>query len=51
MRQQALQKKVTYSEWATPIVAVPKKDRKIRICGNYKVTINQELEVDQYPLP
>ena len=43
--------KVTYSEWAAPIVAVPKKDGKIRICGDYKVTVNQALEVDIYPLP
>ena len=43
--------KVDYSPWAEPIVAVPKKDDKIRICGDYKVTVNQALEVDQYSLP
>ena len=43
--------KVDYSLWAAPIVAVPKKDRNIRICCDYKVTVNQSLEVDQYPLP
>ena len=43
--------KVPHSEWAAPIVAVPKKDGKFRICGDYKVTVNQALEIDQYPLP
>ena len=46
----ALQK-VPHSDWATPIVPVPKKYGKFRICGDYKVTVNQALEIDQYPLP
>ena len=43
--------KVSSSEWATPIVAVPKKEGNIRICGDYKHTINPALNIDVHPLP
>ena len=42
---------VQMAEWAAPIVPVVKLDGSIRICGNYKVTVNKAAEVESYPLP
>ena len=49
--QQGVIEPIEFSEWAAPIVPVLKKDGSIRICGDYKVTINQVSQVDSYPLP
>ena len=51
LESQGILEKVSYSEWAAPIVPVPKQQGIIRLCGDYKVTIYPQLEVDQYPLP
>ena len=42
---------VRFSEWAAPIVPVVKRDGSIRVCGDYKLTVNQAALVDTYPLP
>ena len=42
---------VRYSDWATPIVPVLKADGKVRVCGEYKLTMNQVSHLEQYPIP
>ena len=42
---------VMLSEWASPMVVVPKTDGRVRTCVYYKVSVNPALDVDQYPLP
>ena len=43
---------VDYSDWATPIVAVLKSDRKsVRVCGDFRMTVNPVSKLNRYPIP
>ena len=42
---------VQFSECAAPIVPILKPDDSIRICGDYKTTVNQVSKLDSYPIP
>ena len=52
---QKVWKKVKYSRWAAPIVIVLKDAKNaagpIRICGDYKITVNAAAPCDNYPIP
>ena len=43
---------VQFSEWAAPIVPVLKSDTtSVRICGDFKQTVNRVAKLDRYPIP
>lgn len=42
---------VRHAKWATPIVAVAKKDGGLRICYDYRCTVNTAVKPDVYPIP
>ena len=50
MEAAGILERVSHNRWAAPIVPLPKKNGKIRICRDFKVTINPVLQIDQYPL-
>nr|XP_047141136.1 uncharacterized protein K02A2.6-like [Hydra vulgaris] len=55
LEDQGVWRKVQYSKWAALIVPVLKNSKDptgpIRICGDYKITVNQAAPVDSYPIP
>ena len=51
LQKQGIISPVQQSDWAAPIVPVLKSNGSLRICGDYKTTVNQSLLTETYPLP
>ena len=43
---------VEYADWAAPVVAVLKSDRKsVRLCGDFRMTVNPVAKLHRHPIP
>ena len=42
---------IQFADWAASIVPVLKRDGSLRICGDYKVTVNRAAKLVAYPSP
>jgi hypothetical protein len=42
---------IDFSDWAAPIVPVLKSSKAVRICGDFKLTVNKVSKLDRYPIP
>ena len=51
LEKEDIVRRVDHSNWAAPIVTPSKKDGRIIICGDFKVTINPQLYIDSYLIP
>ena len=52
LQKQGIINPVQFADWAAPIVPVLKADKKtVRICGDFKMTVNQASRLDKYPIP
>lgn len=43
--------KIENSDWASPLVVVPKPDGSLRLCVDYKTTVNPQLCDSNHPIP
>ncbi len=41
---------IEFSDWATPVILILKKDGSVQLCGDYKITVNKATETETYPL-
>lgn len=51
LTRQGIIEPIQHSEWATPVVIILKKDGSIRLCGDYRSTVNEASTKASYPLP
>lgn len=50
--QEGILEPVEFASWAAPTVTVLKADKKgVRLCGDFRLTVNPVAKLDRYPIP
>ena len=49
LEREGIVERIQFSEWAAPVVPVLKQDGSIRLCRDYKLTVNCVAKLDTYP--
>ena len=50
MEREGVIHKIEFAEWASPIVVVKKKNSDVRLCADFKVSINKYIDPQQHPI-
>ena len=51
LQEEGIISPISNSPWASLVVPVLKSDSGIRLCGDYKLTVNRAASMDTYPIP
>ena len=51
LQEEGIISPISHSPWAAPVVPVLKGDGTLRLCGDYKLTVNKAASLDTYPIP
>ena len=52
LQEEGTLERVEMADWAAPIVSVVKADKtSVRICGDFRLTVNPVSKLDKYPIP
>lgn len=51
LEDEGIIEKIDSTEWGTPLVPILKENGQVRICADYKITINKFLKDCNHPLP
>ena len=51
LEKEGILENIEQSDWAAPIVPVVKSNGNIRICGDFRTTVNLATKTENYPIP
>nr|XP_042901662.1 uncharacterized protein K02A2.6-like [Parasteatoda tepidariorum] len=51
LQSEGVIEEISNPKWSTPVVPVIKPSGEVRLCGDYKITLNKAMNAHPYPIP